>query len=77
MKKLLDKNNSENTIVKVIFRGDFNEEYECVGVLIKDEKHMIRVAFNSKNDKVVDYVDIKRKNIKKIDVVNSLDIEQL
>lgn len=76
-KKLLDKNNPENTLAHVVFRGKFNEEYECVGVLMREEKDLIRIAFGAKNDKVVDYLDIKRPDIISIDVLDSLDIEKL
>lgn len=76
-KKLLDKSNSKNTIVHVAFNGKFNEEYECVGVLIKDEKNFIRIAFNAKNDKVIDYLDIKRSDIISINVLASSDINKL
>ena len=76
-KKLLDKNNPENTITHVIFRGKFNEQYECVGVLMREEKNSIRVAFGAKNDKVVDYVDIKRLDILSINILDSSKIKEL
>lgn len=76
-KKLLDKNNPENTIAHVIFRGRFNEEYECAGVLMREEKKHIRVAFNAKNDVVKDYVDIKKSKIISIEVLKHSDIEKL
>jgi hypothetical protein len=63
MKKLLNGNNPENTAIHVTFNGKFNEEYECVGVLVREEKDFIRVAFSAKDDKVTDYVDIKRSDI--------------
>lgn len=75
MKELLNKNNSENTIVHIVFRGKFNEEYECVGVLMKEKKDLIRVAFGAKNDKVVDYLDIKRSDIIRINILDSSDIK--
>lgn len=77
MKELLNKNNSENTIVHIVFRGKFNEEYECVGVLMKEKKDLIRVAFGAKNDKVVDYLDIKRSDIIRINILDSSDIKNL
>lgn len=77
IKKLLDKDNPENTPVHVVFRGKFNEEYECVGVLMREEKKMIRIVFSAKNDKTVDYVDIKRADIISIEILNSSDIERL
>lgn len=77
MKKLLDENNSENTVVHVILRGSDNEEYECAGVLIKEDEATIRVAFNAINDKVKDYLDIKKSDIISINTLNSSDIEKL
>jgi hypothetical protein len=77
MKKMLDKNNPENTVVYVIFRGKFNEKYECVGVLIREEKNSIRIVFNVKNDKVVDYVDIKRVDVISIEILDSSSIKKL
>jgi hypothetical protein len=76
MEKILNKDNFENTVARVIFRADDNEEYECVGVLIKEEKDSIRIAFNSKNDKVKDYLDIKRLDIINIDVLDPSEIEE-
>lgn len=77
MKKLLDKNNPENTIVHVAFKGRFGEEYECVGVLIKEEKDFVQIAFNAKNDKVKDFLDIKRSDISSINILDPSIIEKL
>ncbi len=77
MKKLLDENNPENTVVHVVLRASDNEEYECVGVLMREEKDLIRVVFTAKNDKVVDYLDIKRSDILSIDIVDPLDIVKM
>lgn len=77
MKKLLDKNNPENTIVKVVFLGSDKRKYECVGVLTKDEENLIRVAFNAKDDVVVDYLDIKKSDIVNIKILNSSKIKRI
>jgi len=77
MKKLLDENNPENTVVRVVFRGRFNEEYECAGVLMREEDDLIRVAFNAKDDKVIDFLDIKRSEIVSIDISDPSKIEKL
>lgn len=77
IKKILDENNPENTIVRVIFFGSDKNKYECVGVLTKDEENLIRVAFNAKDNVVVDYLDIKRKDIVKIEVLNSSKIKSI
>ncbi|MFA6270452.1 MAG: hypothetical protein WC657_04570 [Candidatus Paceibacterota bacterium] len=76
-KKLLNKNNPENTLVCVGFVNNFKEEFECVGVLIKEQKDSIRVGFSAKNDKLVDYVDIKRSDILNINILNSSSINKL
>ena len=77
IKKILDKNNSKNTIVKVIFKGHFKEEYEGVGVLIREEKNSIRVAFNAKNNEIKDYLDIKRLDIISIDILDESKIKKI
>ena len=79
MKKLLDKNNPENTVVHVVMHEekDNDTEYECVGVLMKEEGDTIEIAFNAKNDVVVDDVKIKRSDILSIDIVDPLDIVKM
>ncbi len=77
MENLLNKNNPENTIVRVVFRGSDGKEYECAGVLIKEEDDMIHVAFNAVDDAVKDYLDIQKRNILNIQIVNPEQIEKL
>jgi len=77
MKKLLDENNPENTVVHVVLRTSDNEEYECVGVLMKEEGDTIEIAFNAKNDVVIDDVKIKKTDILSIDIVDPLDIVKM
>jgi hypothetical protein len=78
-KKLLDENNSENTIVHIVMREEKSgdTEYECVGGLMEENEEMVRVAFNAKNDVVVDDLTIKRTDIVSIEVVNPVVIENL
>lgn len=79
-KKLRNENNPENIIVHIVFVSSKHPElgeYECVGALVRDEKDMVRVCFNAKNDQVVDYLDIKRAEIISIDVVDPTKIESL
>jgi len=76
MDKLLNENDSKNTLVHVVLSAG-NEKYECIGVLTREDKESIRVAFNAKNDKVVDYLDIKRSDIKSINVLDQSKIENL
>lgn len=77
MKRLLNENDSENTIIKVVFFGSDKKKYECVGVLMKDEKNLIKVAFNAIGGVVVDYLDIKRKDIIKIKILDSSKIKSI
>lgn len=76
MKKLLDETSEENLVVHVIFCRE-GEEYECVGVLTKEEKTMIRVSFNAINDIVKDYIELERGEIISIEVVNASKITVL
>ena len=77
MEKILNENNSENTVVYVVFRASDKEEYECAGVLMREEKDSIRVAFNAKNGKIKDWLDIKQTDIISINVLDSSVIEKL
>ncbi len=77
MKELLGSNKSDNTIVHIIMRGSDNKEYECVGVLVREAGDMLRVGFNAKNDKVVDYLDIKISDVISIDTLDPLSIDKL
>ncbi|MCR4306740.1 MAG: hypothetical protein NUV42_02105 [Candidatus Yonathbacteria bacterium] len=77
MKKLLDKNNPENTVVRVVLRGPDKKEYECVGVLVREKKNMVRVSFNAIDDVVKDYLDIEKKDILSIDTVETSEISKM
>jgi len=76
-KKLLDKNNPENTVVRVIFRGKFNDKYDCVGVLVREEKKMIRIAFSAKDNKMVDFLDVRKSKIVSIGIIHPSAIKNL
>ena len=79
MQKLLDENNPENTIVHVVMREDKSSdtEYECVGVLMEENENMVRIAFNGKNDKVVDDLVIPRLDVISINVLDPSTLEDL
>lgn len=77
MQKLLDENNPSNTVVRVIVRAEDNQEYECIGVLLKEEENSIRIVFTAKDDQVVDFLDIKRSDIVSIEVIDVSKIEKL
>ncbi len=76
IKKLLDKNNPENTIVRIVFRAE-GGEYECVGVLTKENDEMLRVAFTAKSDVAVDYLDVRRADIVSVEMVDPFMVEKL
>lgn len=80
MKKIFLKNKSENTIVRVSMYADSSKKgkvYECTGVLMREEKDMIRVAFSAMDEKVIDYVDIDKSNILSVETVKQSDIKVL
>ena len=76
MKKFPDEFNSENTIVHVVMRENKNDDtaYECVGALMKEDEGNIRVAFNAKNDVVLDDLDIPKSDIISIDILDPATI---
>ena len=41
MKRILNEDSRENTLVHVVMRGSDGEEYECVGVLMREDEDMI------------------------------------
>ncbi len=75
-KNFLDKNNPENIIVHVVLRAT-GKEYECVGVLMSETENMIRVSFNAKDDKVKDYLDIKKSDVVSLNILKTSDIVKL
>ncbi len=77
MKKIDIKDDHENTIVHVTFLMYNGIEYECVGVLMKDEEDFIQVAFNAKNNVVCDNYDIKKSWIISMDILDSSKIEKI
>lgn len=77
MQKLLNENNHENTIVRVVMRADDKLEYECIGVLFREDESSIRIVFTAKDDNVVDYLDINRSEIMSIDIIDPSKIEKL
>lgn len=78
-KKLLNESNPENTFVRIVMHGGSarDTEYECVGVLMEENENIVRVAFNAKNDKVVDDLKINRLDIVSVEILNPSTIENL
>jgi len=83
MKKILtEKDKGKNVVVEVhMWGGDDikypREKYKCVGVLMKDEPEMIRVAFNAIKNKVKDALDIPRKDVISIRRIKKSEIKVL
>lgn len=77
MEKILDINNLENVVVDVTFRGSDNQEYECAGVFLGEGGDVVRIAFNAKNDKVTDYLDINISDVISIKMVDQFSIRKL
>ncbi len=78
--------NDTNTVVKIVVCTDDAEkngensgvvEYECIGVIVKDEKDLVRIGFTAKNDEVIDYLDIKKSDIVSIETINPTRIKIL
>ncbi|VAW25291.1 hypothetical protein MNBD_BACTEROID04-1998 [hydrothermal vent metagenome] len=76
-KKILNKSDSENVITRIVLQDESKKEYELIGILMKEEKDMIRVAFNAKDDEVIDYLDIKKSNVVSINILTPSDIVEL
>lgn len=76
MKKLLKENKEENTIVRAMIRIK-EESYECVGVLVKEEKENLRIAFTAKEGTVKDHIDLKRKEVVSIEVIEPEKIKDI
>ncbi len=53
-----------------------NTKYECVGVLIKEENKKIRIAFNARENKIIDFLDIEKKNIVSMTVIKNSNIKK-
>jgi len=64
-------------IVRVNFTAEDKNDYECVGVFMKEEKDFIEVAFNAVNGEVLDFLEIPKQSINKIEEVKKSEIEVL
>ena len=65
----------ENAIVYVKMWGEDGNEYECVGILMKDESQYIRIAFNAHNDVAKDDLVIQKKDIIHIRILTPKEIK--
>lgn len=62
-------------IVRVNFTAEDKNEYECVGVFMKEEKDFLEVAFNAVDGEVLDFLEIPQKFISKVEEVDKRAIE--
>ena len=74
MKKLLSKTDTENVIVHAIFKNIPGKKCECIGVLMRDDKDGIEVAFNALEDRVIDSINISRSRLLSLKVVDEKSI---
>lgn len=81
MKKLLTKENSKNgtknVVVEVVLLGTDKKKYESICVLVKEDTDSIRIAFNAKKGILLDFLDIKRKDVLSIRLFDSSKITKM
>lgn len=53
----------KNEIVYLKIKGSDGKFYECVGVIMHEDKEKIRIAFNAHNDVAEDYIEILKVDI--------------
>ncbi|MEX0909955.1 MAG: hypothetical protein WDZ75_01540 [Candidatus Paceibacterota bacterium] len=53
----------ENELVCLKIRAEDGNTYECVGVLLSDDRESMCVAFNAHNDIAKDYIDVPKADI--------------
>lgn len=77
IKKYYPQNKKTDTVVEVCFLSPKKEKHICVGVLIKESEESVRIGFNAKNNKLVDFIDIYNKNILDIKELYNKEITKL
>lgn len=77
IKKYYPQNKKTNIVVEVCFLSPKKEKHMCVGVLINESEESVRIGFNAKNDKLVDFIDIPNKNIIDMKELHSQEITKL
>jgi|CXWL01.1.fsa_nt_gi hypothetical protein len=63
LKKFNPDQHADNIVVEVMFMGPDDNEYRCVGVIVRENDEMIRVCFTARDDEVADHLDIKNEDI--------------
>ena len=53
----------EKELVCLKMRAEDGNMYECVGVLLNDDRESLCIAFNAHNDIAKDYIDVPKADI--------------
>ncbi|MHB0978274.1 MAG: hypothetical protein ACYC1K_02640 [Minisyncoccota bacterium] len=75
--KFFPKNKKNNIIVELTILDDKKNKYKCTGVLMKENNSVLRIGFNARNNTVIDYLDVKIKQILDIKMIKSKEIKNL
>ena len=75
-KKNRSSKKDDNIVAEVTFMHDGNP-YQCVGVVMHNTDKKIEIAFNAINDVVKDRLNIKKKDVVKIDFIDPSKIKHL
>lgn len=60
---------SENIVVELHFFSSDNNKYQAGGVLAKIEEDYIQIAFNARNNTIIDFLNFSFKDIIDIKIV--------
>jgi hypothetical protein len=77
IKKYYPQNKKTNIVVETCFLSPKKEKHMCVGVLINESEESVRIGFNAKDEKLVDFLDISNKNIVDIRELSKKEIIKL
>jgi len=73
-----DQNDTENnTVVELLIKSSNGSHCKCVGVLMWEKDSVCRIGFNSKNDEVIDFLDLNKKEILEMRKVEEREIKLL
>ncbi len=65
----------ENELIRLKIKRDDGKLYECIGVLLREDAEKIRVAFNARNDVVIDYIDVSKIDIVRREKIDMSSVE--
>ncbi len=75
--KFSPENKKNNIVIELTALDADKNKYKCVGVLMKENEKTFRIGFNAMNNTVVDYLDIKTKQIIDIKLIKPKEIEKI